>query len=103
MVTENYLCFSLENGLKHNQHFKMLFFKINLHFVTLNLISTDRKLNFPLMNSSFLVFLRMQIETDGNVYYYYYYFLWKESTNKPFKSSSCKKPFSKKSDTKSKS
>ena len=42
----------------------MLFFKINLHFVTLNLISTDRKLNFPLINSSFLVFLRIQIETD---------------------------------------
>ena len=36
---------------KMSKHFKTLFFKINLHFVTSNQKSTDRKLNLLLINS----------------------------------------------------
>ena len=41
---------------KHNQHFKLLFFKINLHFGTSEYISTYGKLNLLRINSIFLVF-----------------------------------------------
>ena len=47
---------------------KLLFFTINLHFVTSNQISTYRKLNLPLTSSIYFVFLplEMQKKTQTN-------------------------------------
>ena len=49
---------------KQNQHFKLLFFTINLHFATSNQVSTYRKLNFPLIIGIYLVFLPLQNEKE---------------------------------------
>ena len=51
-----------KNRREHNQHFKLLFFKINLHFFTPNQISTYGKQNFSLMNSNYLVFFTPEIQ-----------------------------------------
>ena len=40
---------------------KLLFFTINLHFVTLNQISPYRKLNLPLTNSIYFIFLLLEM------------------------------------------
>ena len=40
---------------KPNQHFKLLFFTINLHFVTSDQVSTYTKQNLPLTNIIYLV------------------------------------------------
>ena len=40
---------------KYNQHFKLLFFKLNLQFCAWNLIFRCRKLNLLLINSIYLV------------------------------------------------
>ena len=40
---------------KHNQHFKLLFFTINLYFVISGQVSTYRKLNLPLTSIIYLV------------------------------------------------
>ena len=40
---------------KNNQHFKLLFFTINLHFVTSDQVRTYRKLNLPLTSIIYLV------------------------------------------------
>ena len=47
-MSENFFCVLHKNSQKPNQHFKLLIFKIILHFVTSNQISTHRKLNFSL-------------------------------------------------------
>ena len=73
-LKENFFCVCQKNIVReNNQHFKLLFFIIDLHFITSNQIYTFGKLNLPLTNKLFL--------------------LWKETTNKPFKSGSYKKPF----------
>ena len=41
---------------------KLLFFIINLHFVTSNQLSTDRKLNLPLTSSVYFVFFPLEIQ-----------------------------------------
>ena len=41
---------------------KLLFFTINLHFVTSNQISTYRKLNLPLTSSIYFVFLSLEMQ-----------------------------------------
>ena len=50
-----------KNRRKHNQHFDVLFFTKNLHFITSNQIYTYRKLSFPLTNSTYLVFLPLEM------------------------------------------
>ena len=40
---------------KNSQHFKLLFFTINLHFVTSDQVSTYRKQNLPLTSIIYLV------------------------------------------------
>ena len=56
MITVNYFCVCHKNRRKYNQYFKLLFFKLNLHFVISNQISPYRKLNLLLINSVYLVF-----------------------------------------------
>ena len=55
-------CVRHENRRKHNQHFKLLFFTRNLHFVTSNQIATYRKPNLPLASSIYLVFLALDMQ-----------------------------------------
>ena len=50
------------NRQKHNQHFKLLLFKINLHFVAPNQISTHRKLNLILINCVYLLFFTLKMQ-----------------------------------------
>ena len=60
-MTEDSFCVRHKNRRKHNQHFKLLFFTINLHFITSNLIYTYRKLNLFLTNSIHLVSLPLKM------------------------------------------
>ena len=52
-MTENYFCVRLKNRREHNQHFKLLFVKLN---------STGRKLNFLHMNSVYLVVSSLEMQ-----------------------------------------
>ena len=51
----NYFCDCHKNRQKHNQHFNLLYFKLNSHFVTSNSISPCKKFNLLLINSICLV------------------------------------------------
>ena len=67
---------------------KLLFFTINLHFVTSNQISTYRKLNLPLTSSIYFVFLPLEMQKrlkQTKVCHAFSYFVWKETTHKPLK------------------
>ena len=52
----NYFCVRHNNRRKHNQHFKMVFFKENLHFGTSEQIFTYGKLNLLPIKSIYLIF-----------------------------------------------
>ena len=53
-----------KNRRKYNQHFKLLFFKINLHYGTSDYISTYGKLNLLPINSIFWSSLREKCKED---------------------------------------
>ena len=55
-------CVRHKNRREYNQHFKLLFFKINLFFFTPNQISTYGKQNLSLMNSNYLVFFTPEMQ-----------------------------------------
>ena len=61
VLTENYFFAHHKNSQKHNQHFKLLFFVINFHFITSNQIYRYRKLNLSLTNNFYLVFLPLEM------------------------------------------
>ena len=76
---------------------KLLYFTINLHFVTSNQISAYRKLNFPLTSSTYFVFLRLEMQKwleQAKIYHAFFYFVWKETTHKPLKVAPAKTLFS---------
>ena len=76
---------------------KLLFFAINLHFVTLNQISTYRKLNLPITSSIYFVFLPLEMQKrlkQIKVYHGVSYFVWKETAHKPLKVAAAIKRFS---------
>ena len=52
----NHFCICHKNRLKHNQHFKLLFFTINVHFVLSSQISRYAKGNLLLTSSIYLAF-----------------------------------------------
>ena len=73
---------------KHSQPFKLLFFTINLHFLTSYQIPTYRTPNFPQSSSIYLVLLPLKMqgrlkETTQN-----------ETTHKPLKVAAAKTIFS---------
>ena len=81
---------------KYNQHSKLLFLKINLHFGTSDYISTYEKLNLLPINSFFLVFPSWEMQRrlmERKVYYKLFLFSYRRSVSRTFKSSSCKKVF----------
>ena len=53
-----------QNRLKHNQHFKMLLFRINVLFGTTGLMLAYEKLHL-LINSVYLLFLSIEIQQDS--------------------------------------
>ena len=76
---------------------KLLFFTINLHFVTLNQISTYRKLNLPLTSSIYFFFLPLEMQKrlkQTKVCHAFSYFIWKETTDQPLKVATAKSLFS---------
>ena len=76
---------------------KLLFFTINLHFVTSNQISTYRKLNLPLTSSIYFVFLPLEMQKRlelTKAYHSFSYFVWKETIYKPLKVAAAKSLFS---------
>ena len=76
---------------------KLLFFTLNLYFLTSNQISTYRKLNLPLTSSIYFVFLPLEIQKrleQTKVYHAFSYFVWKETTHKPLKVAAAKTLFS---------
>ena len=76
---------------------KLLFFTINLSFVTSNQISTYRKLNLPLTSSIYFVFLPLEMQKrlkQTKVCHTFSYFTWKEITHKPLKVAAAKSLFS---------
>ena len=67
-----------KNKRKRNQHFQLLFFTIDLHFVTSNQMCTYRKLNLPITCSIYLVFLPLEMQRtlkQTKVYYTFFYFV----------------------------
>ena len=61
-MNENYFCVRHENSRKHNQHFELLLFTTNLHFVTSSQISIYRKLNLLLISNIYLLFLPLEMQ-----------------------------------------
>ena len=55
-INENHFCICHKNRLKHNQHFKLLFFTINVHFVLSSQISRYAKGNLLLTSIIYLAF-----------------------------------------------
>ena len=89
-------CVRHNNRRNHNQRFKLLFFKENLHFGTSGQISTYGKLNLLPIKSIYLIFpsrerQRRLIQTK--VYYKLFYTIWKETSHKPLKVGAAKKSF----------
>ena len=67
---------------------KLLFFTINLYFVTSNQIFTHRKLNLPLASNIYFVFLPLEMEKrlkQTKACHAFSYFVWKVTTHKPLK------------------
>ena len=76
---------------------KLLFFTLNLHFVSSNQIPTYRKLNLPLTSSIYFVFLPLEMQKrlkQTKVCHAFSYFVWKETTHKPLKVAAAKSLFS---------
>ena len=76
---------------------KLLFFTINLHFITSNQISTYRKINLPLTSSIYFVFLPLEMQKrlkQTIVCHAFSYFVWNKTTHKPLKVAAAKSLFS---------
>ena len=71
-------------GVKNRPKIVFVSTKINLLFVTLNQIFTDRKLNLTLQHLPSLCIYRnaKKTQTDQGILHVFY-FVWKEATNKP--------------------
>ena len=61
MITANYFSARYNNRRKHNQHFELPFFMINLHFTSKQL-PTYRKTCLLLVNSIYLVSSSLEIQ-----------------------------------------
>ena len=92
-MTRNYFCVRHKSRRTRNQHFKLLYFKLNSHFGKSNYISACRKLNLLLINSICLVvsFLEMQRKLiQSKVHYKFFSSVSKETTHKPSKVAAAK-------------
>ena len=78
---------------------KLLFFTINLHFVTSNQLRhfVTSKLNLPLSSSIYFVSLPLEMQKrlkQTKVCHKFSYFVWKETTHKPLKVATANSLFS---------
>ena len=76
---------------------KLLYFTINLHFVTSNQAFTDGKLNLPSTSSIYVAFLPLEMQKwlqQIKIYHTFSYFVWKETTYKPLQVPAAKTLFS---------
>ena len=62
IVTENYFCVRHKNRRKHNQHFELLYFIINIHFGASNQLSACSKINVLFINTIYLVLSSLEIK-----------------------------------------
>ena len=88
IITENCFCAGHKIKRKRIQHFKLLFFKPNLHSGTSNCISTCRKLNLLLVNSTYLIVsapLKQGRPMQTRVHFKFCYSVRIETTHKPSK------------------
>ena len=88
---ENYFCVRHKNRQKRNQHFKLLFFTINLHFDISNKTSTSRKVCL----SQFIFLTSRNVkktQTDQNKRHGFILCL-KRNDPQTFKSDSCRNSF----------
>ena len=72
IVTENYFCVRHKNRRKHNQHFELLYFIINIHFGASNQLSACSKINLLFINTIYLVLSSLEIKrtlTQIEVFY----------------------------------
>ena len=96
IISANYICVRHKNRRKHNQHFKLLFFKINLHFGTSEYISTYGKLDLLPINSIFWFSLLEKGKEDWCRPKYttsFPYSVLKEVSHKPLKVAAAKISF----------
>ena len=86
------LCVRQKSRRKQNQHFKLLFFKDNLHFGTTEQISPYGKSNLLPINSIYLVFSSRGRQRNSYRSMYTKIFLpcLKRNVSETFKTSSCK-------------
>ena len=73
-----FLCPPQKQAKTQPTFLKLLFFTINVHFITLKQISTYRKLNLPLTSSIYFVFLLLEMQKRHKltkVYYALSYFV----------------------------
>ena len=97
IINESYFVSATTIGENTTNISKLLFFTINLHFVTSNQISTYRKLNLPLTSSIYFVFLPLEMQKrlkQTKVCHAFSYFVWKETTHKPLKVAAANSLFS---------
>ena len=90
-----YFCVRRKSRQKHNQHFKLLLFTINSHFLISDQIPTYRKLYFLLTGIIYFVFLPLEIQKrHKQIKVGHTYFVWKEKTHGPLKVTAAKTLFS---------
>ena len=80
--------------MKYNQHFKLLFFTINLDFITSNQISSCKKLIFVFTSSIYLVALPLEMQRIIKQTKAYHTFFFTLSKNKWPKNLAAAKIFS---------
>ena len=84
IMTENYFCACHKNKRKQNQHFELLFFRINWNFGTSSYLSTLKN-KFTSHKQYWLgrIFSENPKKTyTDRVYYKIFYYVWREMTKK---------------------
>ena len=97
IINESYFVSATTIGENTTNISKLLFFTINLHFVTSNQVSTFRKLNLLLSSSIYFVFLPLEMQKrlkQSKVCHAFSYFVRKEATHKPLKVAAANSLFS---------
>ena len=94
IITINHFCVYRKNTRKHNQHFKLLFFKnkFTLWHIRLNIYIW--KINFTSHKQYLLVLSSREMQrirlTQTKVYYKLVHYVWKETSHKPLKVAAAK-------------
>ena len=95
IITVKYFCVHDKIRWEHNQHFKLLFFRINTLSGTSNWISTYEKLNLFLINSVYVVISSLEMQrrlVQTKLYYKSFYSTSKETSHKASKVAAVKNP-----------